>query len=344
MKNINNLTLGEVAEIVAGELTGNPGLVIEAANTLENAGPAEITFLANPKYKSLLEETRAAAVIVSMDADPLRTSAYIRVADPAVAYRKILEALYPKKEIPFEGISPLASVDPKASLGSQVNIGDFVRIEKDAVIGDGVSIYPGSYIGCGVKIGAGSLLYPKVTIMDKVTLGERVVVNSSTVIGGEGFGFSTEDGRHLKVPQVGGVSIGNDVEIGSNVSIDRGSPGDTVIGDGTKIDNLVQIAHNVEIGRNCLIISQVGIAGSTIVEDYAVLAGQAGIVGHIRIGSGAMVGAQAGVTRNVPPGQLVSGYPAMEHSSARKLNVLIRKLPRLFRQVEEISKALKPSE
>lgn len=337
MKNINRLTLGEAAKLISGELTGDPSIKLEGANTLDCAGPGEITFLANPKYRSQLLNTRAACVIISTDTDPAGSSSYIRSDNPASAFRKILEKLYKKKELPFRGISPLSSIASTAKIGKNVNIGDFVRIEEGSEIGDSVSLYPGCYIGRDVKIGDSSHLYPKVTVMDGVILGSRVIVNSGSVIGSEGFGFSTEEGEHIKIPQVGSVIIGDNVEIGSNVSIDRGSPDNTIIGDGTKIDNLVQIAHNVKIGRGCLIVSQVGIAGSTVVEDYAVIAGQAGIVGHIRIGRGAKVGAQAGVTRDVRPNQLVSGYPAMEHSSARRINALIRRLPQLFKKVEELS-------
>ncbi len=338
MKSTNKITLKEAAEIAGGILKGSSSAEITGANTIEFAKEGDITFFANPRYRKYLEHTRATCILIPPETELKGEASYIITEDPSDSFRKVLGAIYGSRPCPFSGVSRLASVDGEAVLEKGVSVGDFVRIEAGARVGPGTVIYPGCYIGRGVETGSECVLYPNVTLMEDIRLGSRVIVNPGAVIGGEGFGFVSGKDGHKKIPQVGSVIVHDDVEIGSNVSIDRGSPGDTVIGEGTKIDNLVQIAHNVRVGRRCLIVSQAGIAGSTVVEDGAVLAGQAGVVGHITIGAGAQVGAQAGVTRDVKPGQQVSGYPAMNHSSARRINALIRRLPDLFKQVEKLKR------
>ncbi|MFH1414592.1 MAG: UDP-3-O-(3-hydroxymyristoyl)glucosamine N-acyltransferase [Elusimicrobiota bacterium] len=340
MKASNRIATGEIAALTGGKLIGDSGIMIRGANTLENAGEGDISFLSNPKYKKWLTGTKASCVFVHESFEMDMHTALIKVADPDIAFSKVIKKLYGEKTHPVEKISPQADIDDKAVVGHGVRIGNWTKIEAGVSIGAGTVIYHNVYIGNNSSIGKNCVIYPSVTILDSVKIGDNVTIHPGTVIGSDGFGYVTSGGKHDKIPQIGGVLIEDNVEIGANVCIDRGTPGDTVISEGAKIDNLVQIAHNVKIGRNCFIISQVGIAGSTIVEDNAVLAGQAGVVGHITIGAGAKVGAQAGVTHDIKPGQLVSGYPAMEHKKAIKLNALTRKLPALFKEIERLKKII----
>jgi UDP-3-O-[3-hydroxymyristoyl] glucosamine N-acyltransferase len=341
---MNDLTLEKIASITGGELTGDGEIVIRAANTLQDASEGEITFFSNPKYTKWLEDTSASCILISADMKPGIDIPVIRVDDPDIAFSVVLKHLYPEKRLTFEGISETASIGSDVEMGAGAVIGDFVSICSGAVIGEGTVLYPGVYVGPGARIGNKCSVYPGAVIENSVIIGDNVIVHSGAVIGGDGFGYVTVGAAHRKIPQVGSVIIESDVEIGANTCIDRGSPGNTIVGKGTKIDNLVQIAHNVRIGRNCFICAQVGIAGSTIIKDYVVLAGQAGLVGHITIGDATKVGAQAGVTRDIKPGKIVSGYPAFDHTKAMKINALIKKLPKLFKEVEKISKIIKDND
>ncbi|MFC2091154.1 UDP-3-O-(3-hydroxymyristoyl)glucosamine N-acyltransferase [Elusimicrobiota bacterium] len=340
MKPANKLSIKQIAAITNGTIEGNPDLMIEGANTLEYAASGDVTFLANPKYKKWLKDTSASCVLVPAGLKQKYSASLVRVERPDLAFSKVLENLYGSRQHSVKGISSKSVIDPTAIVDKCVDVGDFVKIGERVRIGCNTKIYPGVYLGEYVTIGENCIIYPNVVIMDSVNIGNNVIVHAGSVIGSDGFGYTTNEGVHTKVPQVGSVKIADNVEIGANVTIDRGSPGDTSIGEGTKIDNLVQIAHNVRIGKNCFIVSQVGIAGSAVIGDNAVLAGQAGVVGHINIGSNAKIGAQAGVTRDIKSGQLVSGYPAMDHMQAKKINAMVRKLPKLFKQVDELMKKI----
>lgn len=340
MNNIKELKVEEIVKITGGELDGDSNVLIKGANTLECAGEGEVSFLSNPKYKKWLDKTRASCVLIAKNLKLKMDVPVVKVDNPDIAFSKVLGRLYGARVHPVRGKSETASIDESAVIEKDVGIGDFVRIESEVSIGGNTVVYPNVYIGKKVKIGKNCVVYPNVTIMDSVKIGDNVIIQPGSVIGSDGFGYSTINGRHFKTPQVGSVIIHDDVEVGANVCIDRGSPGNTIIGKGTKIDNLVQIAHNIKIGKNCFLISQVGIAGSTVIEDNAVLAGQAGVVGHITIGAGARIGAQAGVTHDIKPGQLVSGYPAMNHREAKRINALVRKLPELFKEVEILNKTV----
>ncbi len=344
MPSVNELTLEEIAQHTGSRLSGNPEEVIKGANTIENATKGEITFLGNPKYKKWMHKTDASCIIVPPDCNPGKDKNSLISENPSETFRQVLAKIYGKKTHPVKGISPRAKVSEKAVIGKNVRIGDNAVVEAEANIGDETILYPGVYIGEKSTVGRECVLFPGVSVMDSTKIGNGVVINAGTVIGGEGFGFAMQEGKHVKIPQVGGVVIEDNVEIGANVTIDRGSPGNTVIGEGTKIDNLVQIAHNVKIGKNCILVAQVGIAGSTVIEDSVLLAGQVGVVGHIKIGEGAQVGAQAGVTRSIKPGQQVSGYPALEHRQANRIHALTRRLPRLFKDMEKIKKKLERDE
>ena len=331
------LKLFEIAQLVDGELEGDRNLVITGVAGIKEAEKGDITFLANAKYLPFLTQTRASAVIASpgVDAGGL---ALVRTQNPSQAFTKIVSVFKPT---PFEaphGVHPTAVVGSNVDLGARVSVGAHAVIEDGARIGAGSVIGAGCSIGRGVVIGRQARLYAHVTVREDVHIGDRVIIHANTVIGSDGFGYETVDGKHLKIPQVGSVEIADDVEIGSCVCIDRGRFRNTRIGCGTKIDNLVQIAHNVVIGEHCLIVSQVGISGSTEVGDRAVIAGQAGLVGHITIGHDAVVGARSGVSKSVPPEAVVLGEPARPIHEQKKLFALIARLPELFKELSELKK------
>ena len=302
-------TLKEIAQAIEGEVSGDAGVVITGVSGIKEAGSGEITFLANPKYAPLLATTAASAIIISKDTAAPPAKNVIRCANPSLAFAKVIALMSPEATRHFKGIHPSAVIGKAVKLGKDAAIGPYVVIEDAAEIGDNAVIYPGSFIGRSAKLGNDALIYANVSIRERVAIGERVIIHSGTVIGSDGFGFVEVNGKHHKIPQVGTVEIGDDVEIGANVAIDRARFDKTIIGRGTKIDNLVQIAHNVVIGENCLIVAQVGISGSTVIGNNVILAGQAGLVGHITVGDNAIVTAQSGVSKSIPAGAMFSGYP-----------------------------------
>ncbi|MFZ2385915.1 MAG: UDP-3-O-(3-hydroxymyristoyl)glucosamine N-acyltransferase [Candidatus Omnitrophota bacterium] len=330
-------TLKEIAEMIGGEIVGSPDLEITGFSGIEEARPGDITFLANPKYAPFLEKTNASAVITSLQVSSGH-KALIRAENPSLAFTQVVQLFGAVKARHQQGAHPSAVISGKASLGSNVSVGACAVIEDGASVGDNTVIYAGSYIGYGARVGNGCLIYPNVTVREEVVIGDRVIIHSGSVIGSDGFGYVTVKGAHHKIPQTGTVIIEDDVEIGANVTVDRARFDKTSIGRGTKIDNLVQIAHNVAIGSNVFVVAQAGISGSTKVGDGAIIAGQAGMVGHITIGEGAVVAAQAGVTKSVPPHTMVSGYPAREHASARKINACVQNLPKLMETVSELKR------
>ncbi|VAW15700.1 UDP-3-O-[3-hydroxymyristoyl] glucosamine N-acyltransferase, partial [hydrothermal vent metagenome] len=264
----------------------------------------------------------------------------VLVENPSLAFSKIVTYVMESESFSFQGIDSSAVIAEDALVGKNVAIGPHVVVSRCAKIGDGSVIFAGSYIGERCVLGKNSTVYPNVTIREKTILGENVIVHSGTVLGSDGFGFEQVDEVHTKIPQIGIVEIGDDVEIGSNVTIDRARFDKTRIGRGTKIDNLVQIAHNVQIGENCIIVAQVGISGSTIIEDNVILAGQAGLAGHLKVGKNAIVASQAGVTKSIPAGIMVSGYPAKEHTRAKKVNACLQRLPKLNKNVGDLEKRI----
>ena len=339
-------TLGEIASHVGGELSGDPAIRITGVAGIEEAREGDLTFLANPRYASFLGTTSASAVIVGRQTEVTGTkAALIRHPNPYLAFTRALELLTEVEKHYPPGIHPTAVLGEGVSTGEGVHLGPHVVIEKGAKLGRDAAILAGSFIGEGSSIGEGALIYPNVSIRENVEVGNRVIIHSGTVIGSDGFGFAREETGHHKIPQIGGVRIEDDVEIGANVAIDRATLGVTRIGRGTKIDNLVQIGHNVNIGENCIIVGQVGIGGSTKVGDQSVLAGQVGLVGHIKIGKGVVIGAQSGVTKDVPDGTTIFGYPAREiHKTKRieahlsRLDLYVERLKRLEKALEEIRK------
>jgi len=284
-------TLGDLARELGGKVIGDDSIPISGVAGILEAGPVELTFLASARYEPHLKETRAAAILIG-EARPGLTIPQLIHENPYFAYLKAVHLFRPGPPRPAAGVHPTAAVDATAVLGEGVHIGPNVVIEEGAEIADGAVLLAGAYVGHGARVGRDTLLNPNVVIRYECTLGERVVIHSGTVIGADGFGYVRDQGIYHKVPQVGNVAIGDDVEVGANVCIDRATTGSTVVGSGTKIDNLVQIGHNVRIGENVVIIAQVGVSGSTEIGSGATLAGQAGVGGHIKVGANAVVGAK----------------------------------------------------
>lgn len=332
-----SITLAEVAKLVGGEVVGDGSTELVGVAGIREAREGELTFVSNPRYEKHMADTSASAVVVSRDyaavARPEGT-ALIVVDDPYGAFAMAMTLFAPEGDIVTEGVHPSAVVSDSAVMGEGVSIGANVVVMDGASIGDGTTVHAGSFVGRLVSVGRGTTIYPNVTIRNGCVLGDRVIVHSGTVIGSDGFGFALSECSHTKVPQIGNVVIEDDVEVGANVCIDRATLGSTLVCRGCKIDNLVQIAHNVEIGEGSIVVAQVGISGSTRVGSGVVIAGQAGIVGHIEIGDCAVVAAQAGVTKSVPAGERVSGYPARRHSAARRLHALVEHLPKLVGKVK----------
>jgi UDP-3-O-[3-hydroxymyristoyl] glucosamine N-acyltransferase len=332
-------SVAEIAEILNGEVVGDGSVKIRGVSGIKEAKEGEIAFVANTKYLSLIDRTNASAVITSRDvgraAKPI-----IRTENPSLSFAKVISLFTPEKIVPPRGIHPAAVLGKDVKVGRDAAIQAYCVIEDGAEIGRGTVLYAGAYVGQYSKIGADCVIYPRVSIRERIIIGNHVIIHSGTVIGSDGFGFANVSGVHHKIPQIGTVVIEDNVEIGANVTIDRARFDKTVIGRGTKIDNLVQIAHNVIIGENSIIVAQAGISGSTVVGKNVVLAGQAGLVGHITVGDNAVVAAQAGVTKSVAAGACVSGYPAKPHKTAKKINAYVQKLPDLFKKIAELEKLL----
>lgn len=334
-------TLGEIAEKVGGELLGEPGIEIRGVSGIREAKQGDITFLANPRYEQLLDETGASAVLVPCTVEPSGSRAMIRCENPSLAFAAVVEIFNPAAVWLPQGVHPSAVVDPGAVLEDAVSVGPLAVIGKGAQVGSGSVICGGAYIGPDVRIGRDCLIHPNVSVLWGSLLGDRVIIHSGTVIGSDGFGYATIEGVHHKIPQVGIVVVEDDVEIGANVTVDRARFDRTVIGRGTKIDNLVQIAHNVIIGENSILVAQVAISGSTRIGNHVTLAGQVGVVGHIEIGDGNIVAAQSGVSKDLPPGKEVWwGTPVQPIQKWKKMQAMVRRLPDLNEKVKLLEKRI----
>jgi UDP-3-O-[3-hydroxymyristoyl] glucosamine N-acyltransferase len=335
------LTLQELVAMSGGELVGDPGLKITGAASLVEATAGEISFFANRKYVGLLRKTHASAIFVPPDfAEPI-SAAQIRVANPTKAFEQVVLKLAPKPITFAPGVHPTVIVDPSAQLGERVSIQPHAVIEAGAKIGDDTIIGAGTYIGHETVIGSACLIYPRVTIRERTRVGLRVIIHSGAIIGADGFGFEVADGRREKIQQLGIVQIDDDVEIGANTTIDRARFGRTWIQQGVKIDNLVQIAHNVVVGKNSVIVAQTGISGSTRVGERVTMAGQVGIVGHVEIADDSVIAARSGVSKSVPGG-VWFGYPAGPIDKVKQQIAWIRSLGKLFARVKELEKKLGP--
>jgi UDP-3-O-[3-hydroxymyristoyl] glucosamine N-acyltransferase len=317
-------TLGEIVDFLGAQWSGARETPIAGVAPLAEAAGEHLAFLSNPKYAAQLETTRAAAVLVSSDLEG-DAPTWIRVPNPYLAMALVLRRFFAGRPRP-EGISPLASIAETARMGRNAAIGPFVTIAGDVAIGDDVTIYQGTSIEAGSSIGDGTTIYANVSIYHGSVIGRRCILHSGVVIGGDGYGFAFHEGRHEKIPQVGIVRIEDDVEIGAGSTIDRAALGETVIGQGTKIDNLVQVGHNVKIGRHCLLVAQVGIAGSTELGDHVVVAGQSGFAGHLKIGSRVQVAAKSAVFDDVQEGTKVMGTPAVPFREFARRELALKKL------------------
>jgi UDP-3-O-[3-hydroxymyristoyl] glucosamine N-acyltransferase len=333
------LLLSDVARMVGGELVNGANLRITGVAGIKEAEPGDLTFLATRRYQAWLGTTKASAVLVSRT-EPVQRPA-VRVDNPALAFMKILRHFSEAVKLTFpRTVHPTAVIDETTVLGRDVSIGAHVVIEGGVVIGDRTTILPGTCILRHSRLGSDCLLYPNVVVREYTEIGDRVIVHGGVVLGSDGFGFLTEGSVHHKVPQIGRVVLEDDVEVGANSCIDRATTGITRVRRGTKIDNLVQVAHNVEIGEDSLLCAQVGVSGSTQVGNRVKLAGQAGLVGHIRIGDGAVVGAQGGVTKSVPAETCVSGYPARPHHLAVRQQAALGRLPELLETVRHLQQRI----
>jgi len=335
------MKLGDIAKLVNGEIYGDTEIEITGVSGILDAAQGDITFISSKKYLKEIGNCKASALIVKEQIKGISIP-QLKVSNPYLAFAKLLEFFYVKPFI-HTGISKSAIISDKAAIGNNVTIFPSVFISDGAFIGDGTIIYPFVYIGENTKIGNNCVIYPNVTIRENVKIGNKVIIHSGSVIGSDGFGYVFDNGVHKKIPQVGGVIIEDDVEIGSNVSIDRATLGNTIIGKGTKIDNLSQIAHNVKIGSNSLIIAQVGIAGSTEIGDYVTLGGQVGVADHTKIESQTMIGAQSGIMGNVPKG-IYSGSPAIPHREWLKAQAIFARLPEMHKKIKELEDKLKELE
>ena len=332
------VSIADISALIRGELVGDGNVQIVGCSGIQDAQSGDITFLANLKYLKQAQISKASAIIIPRQMDLLGKTV-IKADNPSFAFTQVLNHFIKiKPAIHPKGIHPSALISSKAKVAKTASVGAYAIVESGASIGEGAVIYGHCYIGQGSSVGDGCLVYPHVVVREEVVIGSRVIIHSGAVIGCDGYGYVTVDGKHAKIPQVGTVIIEDDVEIGANVTIDRARFDKTVIGEGTKIDNLVHIAHNVTIGKHCLIVAQVGISGSTQIGNYVVLAGQAGIVGHLTIGDGAVVAAQSGVSKSIKAGEQVYGYPARPLKQAFKTNAHIQRLDHYVETINNLQK------
>jgi UDP-3-O-[3-hydroxymyristoyl] glucosamine N-acyltransferase len=331
-------TLAELAALLGGRLQGPADLVIQGIAALDCATPRDISFISEKRYARLAAQSQAGAFIVGPDQAHLPRPLII-VPHPYLAYAQTA-ALFAPPRNRWPGVSPLAYLGQGVEMGREVSISPLVFIGNDVRLGDRVTIMPGCVLGDQVQIGADTLLYPNVTILERCTLGQRVIVHSGTVIGTDGFGFVPGKEGHHKIPQLGIVVIEDDVEIGGNCAIDRGALGETRVGRGVKMDNLVHLAHNVTVGEYSFLVAQVGVAGSTKLGKRVALGGQAGIVGHIELGDGVQVAAQSGVPHSLPAGLTVSGSPARPHLENLRIISHLTKLPEVYKRLKDLEKRI----
>ena len=337
-KNPKHLSLKQLAEAISATLHGNGELHISGVNSPEGAVPGELAYLANHRHLNPAQKSRASAFIVPKHYSELHTPQLI-VSNPQYAFIEISNQFFPQSQ-PTRGIAQDVWKGQDVHIGQDVFIGPFVTLCDRVKIGNRTTIYPGVFLGENVKIGNDSILYPQVTIQDQCEVGNNVIIHAGSVIGSDGFGYVQHKGQHHKIPQRGNVIIEKYVEIGANVTIDRATFGTTLIKQGCKIDNQVQIAHNVTIGEHSIIVAQVGIAGSTRLGKNVIVGGQAGLIDHLTIGDKAMIAAGAGIDKNVEPGAIMSGRPAKRHEVSLRTYVLVNRLPELHKQVAALEKRL----
>ncbi|HNW44102.1 MAG TPA: UDP-3-O-(3-hydroxymyristoyl)glucosamine N-acyltransferase [Elusimicrobiales bacterium] len=341
---MTNLTAADIAKLAGGQLRGDAGLLINGAAPLETAGPGDLAFLADAAMTAAALASKAGCLLApegTLEALKDFPGALILTKNPKYAFMLALRQVEKKmRPLPAQGVHPSASVAPTAILGHGSHIGAFAVIEEGAVIGTGAVIGAQCYVGRNAKVGSNSRLYPGVKLMDACELGAEVILHAGVVIGADGYGYISPEGRHEKIPQLGRVLIEDRVEIGANSTIDRAALAVTVIGSGTKIDNLVHIAHNVRIGRNCLIMALTGIAGSSAIGDGVIIAGHSAVSDHLTIGDNTVIMGKTGVMRSLGPNQLVFGHLARPRLEAMKIEVLLGKLPEMHKAINKIKKRL----
>lgn len=332
------VSLKQIADLVSGEIVGDPGTVVSGVSSIPDAGPGDLVFAESSRLLEAAQNSPAAAVLTRHRAESAGKPLVV-VSDPRSAFATVLKLFVTDTGLE-PGVHESAHVSPTASLGDGVSVGFCCYIGDGVALGSNVTVLPFTFIGQGSKIGDNSLLYPHVTIYPGCTIGQRVILHSGAVIGADGFGYNQSEGEHVKIPHIGGVLIEDDVEVGANVTIDRSRTGNTVIGRGTKIDNLVHIAHNVKIGRNCIIIAQVGLSGSVTVGDNVILAGQVGVKDHVRIGENSLIGAKSGIISDIPPGSKIAGFPARRYGEQMRIWANLTRLPELAGKVRELEEKL----
>ena len=337
-----SLTLADLADRLGAELVGDGDRLVEGIRPLDLAGPEHLSFLHNPKYVAQAAESRAGAILVH-SADQLPGRDLLVIDQPYLAVAKALEIFHPRPQAE-PGVHPSAVVADDLELGEGASVGPLVAVGRGVAIGDRTVIGAGCVVGNGVKIGEDCVLHPRAVVEDGCWLGDRCILQSGVVIGSDGYGFATVDGVHHKVPQVGIVVLEDDVEIQANTTIDRATMGETRIGRGTKVDNLVQLAHNVQIGEHCLLVSQVGISGSTKIGNHSIFAGQAGAAGHLDIGDRVMAGARAAVMKSVPDDSVLAGFPARPQREWMKAQAALRRIDGLRKKVLELERRLREME
>ena len=333
------MTLSELADLLGGTLFGPGDVYVTGPAKIEDAKEGEVTFLSNLKYKHFLETTQASAILLAEKPESDKVS-FILVENPYVAFVTVLKLFEPIKHTAFSGHSQHTSIDPSAKIGDNVKIAPFVSIGPNVQIGSGTVLYPGVVLADNVIIGADCVLYPNVSIRENCLIGDRVMLHNGCVVGSDGFGFAPVKGQYHKIPQIGNVILEDDVEIGANTTIDRATTGSTIIKRGTKLDNMIQVAHNVVIGQHTVIASQVGIAGSTQIGDHVQIGGQSAINGHIKIGNQAVVAARSGVAKSLEEKSVVWGTPAIPIAQQKRLDVHLHQLPKTINRIRQLEKEI----
>ena len=333
-------TLGKISKLIGGTLYGESECKITGFAGIEDADNGDITFVEEKRYLKNIKTTRASAVIIPPNISIPKDKSVIVHENPSAAFNELIKVVFPEVSDHNIGIHAKAEIEDGVNIGDNVSIDAYTVLRKGVKIGAGTVISPFVCVGRNVVIGQNCLIYPNVTINDRCIIGSNVIIHSGTVIGGDGFGYFTDGGKHKKIPQRGIVVIEDDVEIGCNVTIDRARIEKTIIKKGTKIDNLVMIAHNVKIGEDSMIIAQVGISGSTELGKNVTVAGQAGFAGHIKVGDNSIIGARSGVIKDLPANSVVSGFPARDHKKQLNLLAYYRKLPEVFERLKKIESSL----
>ena len=333
-------TISQIAKTVKGTIDGNPDITILGVCDLKNSCNDHLSYIGSSKYEKFFHQSTANAILVGNDFSiDRKDKTLIRVSNPAISFIEVIQLFHPQDK-PKEEIHSSAVVSSSAVIGKNIYIAPYAVIEENVAIGDGVQVGAGSFIGKNTTIQSGTVIHPNVSIYHDVIIGKQCIIDSGSVIGTDGFGLVKDKNTYHKIPHIGRVILKDSVWVGPNCCIDRGTLSDTVIGKGTKMDNLIHIAHNVQIGENCAIAGQVGVAGSSTLEDNVALAGQVGIIGHLKIGEGSIVAAKSAVFQSIDPGSFVSGVPARHHKDRIRQDVIINQLPDILNRLRKLEKTL----